>query len=292
MVHWEGVTEFVAVAETGGFTAASMQLGSSVAHVSRMVAKLEQRLDIRLLNRTTRKVSLTDEGAIYYRHCREVLNGLLEAEQELLNRKQKPCGLIKLTAPVTYGEQYILPLLNDFMQMYPGVEATVELTNQQLDLVEGGYDLAIRLGPLASSSLVARRLAIRRQHVCLSPAYKKKHGIPKSLEELREHNCLLGNHPYWRFHVDDKERNVKVTGSVTYNSGRGLLDAALKGIGVVQLPDYYVDEYVASGELLPVLEGMAPEAEGIWALYPQRRSLPMRVRKLIEFLAASLSEKR
>lgn len=144
-----------------------------MAHVSRMVAKLEQRLDIRLLNRTTRKVSLTDEGAIYYRHCREVLNGLLEAEQELLNRKQKPCGLIKLTAPVTYGEQYILPLLNDFMQMYPGVEATVELTNQQLDLVEGGYDLAIRLGPLASSSLVARRLAIRRQHVCLSPAYKK-----------------------------------------------------------------------------------------------------------------------
>ena len=153
------------------------------------ISALENRLNTKLFYRTTRKVSLTEEGNVYYQHCRQVLDGLEDAERAISNLRGTPQGLIKLTAPVTYGEKYIMPLVNDFMLQYPEVEVTIDFTNRQVDLVEGSFDLAIRLGRLTSSSMMAKRLTSRTMYVCASPAYLQKFGIPHSLSELRQHNC-------------------------------------------------------------------------------------------------------
>ncbi|MCC5809726.1 MAG: LysR family transcriptional regulator [Ectothiorhodospiraceae bacterium] len=290
MPAWEGISEFVAVVDCGSFTSAARRLDVSVAHVSRQLQALERRLDTRLLYRTTRKVSMTAEGELYYRHCRQVLSGLEEADQAIGNLKNTPRGQIKLTAPVTYGETYILPLVHEFMLLHPQVTVIAELTNQQVDLVEGGYDLAIRLGRLASSSMIAKRLASRTQHVCASPSYLDSHGTPHSLSELGRHNCLLGNHPYWRFQEEGRERTIRVHGSITSNSGNSLLDAALKSIGLVQLPNYYVAPHLGDGRLIEVLSQFREPEEGIWALYPQSRHLSPRIRMLVDFLAGRLGK--
>lgn len=288
MFLWEGVTEFVAVAETESFTAASKRLGISTAQVSRQVSALENRLNTKLFYRTTRKVSLTEEGNVYYQHCRQVLDGLEDAERAISNLRGTPQGLIKLTAPVTYGEKYIMPLVNDFMLQYPEVEVTIDMTNRQVDLVEGSFDLAIRLGRLTSSSMMAKRLTSRTMYVCASPEYLQKFGIPHSLSELRQHNCLIGNYDHWRFQESGKEKSIRVSGTLNCNSGYGLRDAVIKGIGLAQLPDYYIDKDLESGAIVPVLTNYQEPDEGIWALYPHNRHLSPKVRMLVDYLAEQL----
>lgn len=199
MYRWEGVNEFVAVAETESFTRAASRLGVSTAQVSRQVSSLEARLSTRLFYRTTRRVSATEAGQIYYQHCRQVLDALEQAERSITNMQLVPRGRLRLTAPVTYGEKSIAPLVNDFVARYPELDVEMNLTNQTLDLVAEGYDLAVRLGKLEDSSLMARRLASRTLYVCASPAYLSAHGTPHSLSELEHHNCLQGNLDYWRF---------------------------------------------------------------------------------------------
>ncbi|OBU22507.1 LysR substrate-binding domain-containing protein [Photobacterium aquimaris] len=288
MFLWEGVTEFVAVAETESFTAASKRLGISTAQVSRQVSALENRLNTKLFYRTTRKVSLTEEGNVYYQHCRQVLDGLEDAERAISNLRGKPQGLIKLTAPVTYGEKYIMPLVNDFMLQYPEVEVAIDMTNRQVDLVEGSFDLAIRLGRLTSSSMMAKRLTSRTMYVCASPAYLQKFGIPHSLSELRQHNCLIGNYDHWRFQESGKEKSIRVSGTLNCNSGYGLRDAVIKGIGLAQLPDYYIDKDLESGAIVPILTNYQEPDEGIWAIYPHNRHLSPKVRMLVDYLAEQL----
>lgn len=289
MSIWEGVSEFVSVAEMGSFTQAAHKLDVSVAQVSRLISQLEQRLSTKLLYRTTRKVSLTAEGEIYYQHCRQVLNGLKEAERALGNLKDTPQGSIKLTAPVMYGETFIQPIIHDFMLKHPAIDVVSDLTNQQMDLIEGGYDLAIRLGKLKDSSLMAKPISQRHYRVCASPEYLIHHGTPHSLTEIGQHNCLMGQHSYWRFEDNKKERTIKVTGNLSCNSGYGLVDAALKGIGIVQLPNYYVDQYLQSGQLVEVLTQYKIKPETIWAIYPNNRHLSAKIRQLIEFLIERLN---
>ncbi len=290
MVNWEGVNEFVAVAEAESFTKASKRLGISTAQVSRQVSALETRLATKLFYRTTRKVSVTEVGQIYYQHCRQVLDGLEEAERAITNLQSTPKGKLKLTAPVTYGERSIAPLINDFVAKYPELNVKLHLTNQKLDLVDEGYDLAIRLGQLDDSSMMAKRLGSRTQHVCASPAYLSRYGLPHSLSELEQHNCLQGTLDYWRFQENGKPCNIRVTGSVSCNSGRALLDAALKGIGLAQLPGYYVESYIESGTLISLLAQYREPDDGIWALYPHNRHLSPKVRMLLEFLAETLGK--
>ncbi|PCI53468.1 MAG: LysR family transcriptional regulator [Gammaproteobacteria bacterium] len=288
-MQWEGISEFVNVAETESFTHASKKLAISTAQVSRQVNALEQRLNIKLFYRTTRKVSLTEEGRIFYQHCRGVLDGLDAAERAVTNLQSKPQGKIKLTAPITYGEQHILPLINDFMMQYTDIEVTAYLSNQQLDLVDEGFDLAIRLGKLSDSSMMAKKLAERTNHVCASPAYLDKYGIPHSLSELNKHSCLLGTRDYWHFSDGGKEKNLRVAGKLRYNSGFGLVDAALKGLGIVQLPDYYLKEHLEKGSLITLLDNYKVPDEGIWAIYPQNRHLSSKIRLLVDYLLAHLS---
>ncbi|WP_417531676.1 LysR substrate-binding domain-containing protein [Marinobacter lipolyticus] len=288
MYHWEGVNEFVAVAETENFTRAAKRLGISTAQVSRQVSALEARLSTRLFYRTTRRVSATEAGEIYYQHCRQVLDALEQAERSITNMQLVPRGRLRLTAPVTYGEKSIAPLVNDFVLRYPELDVEMNLTNQTLDLVAEGYDLAVRLGKLEDSSLMARRLASRTLYVCASPAYLSIHGTPHSLSELEHHNCLQGNLDYWRFQDAGKPRNIRVSGNVRCDSGRALLDAALKGIGIVQLPDYYVQPALESGALLPLLTHHQEDDDGIWAVYPHNRHLSPKVRMLLDYFSESL----
>jgi len=288
MMQWEGISEFVYVAESESFTKASKKLAISTAQVSRQVNALEKRLNIKLFYRTTRQVSLTEEGRVFYQHCRGVLDGLEAAERAITNLQSKPQGKIKLTAPVTYGEQQILPLVNDFIKKHNDIEVTAYLSNQQLDLVDEGFDLAIRLGKLSDSSMMAKKLAERTNYVCASPAYLNKYGIPHSLSELDKHSCLLGTRDYWHFSIAGKEKSLRVAGKVRYNSGSGLVDAALKGLGVIQLPGYYIDDHLKSGTLITLLDNYRVADEGIWAVYPQNRHLSPKIRLLVDYLSEHL----
>ena len=284
-MKWEGISEFVHVAETESFTQASKKMLISTAQVSRQVSALETRLNIKLFYRTTRKVSLTEEGRVFYQHCRGILDGLDEAERAITNLQIKPQGKIKLTAPVTFGEQKILPLVNDFMKQYQDVEVTAYLSNKKFDLVEEGYDLAIRLGKLSDSTMMAKKLGKRTNYLCASPEYLEKQSTPHSLSELNKHSCLSGTLDYWRFIDSGRERNLRVNGRLRYNSGVSLTDAALKGLGIVQLPDYYVQQYLKSGELVSILNDFREPDGGIWALYPQNRHLSPKIRLLVDYLA-------
>jgi len=288
MQRWEGVNEFVAVAETESFTRAAKRLDVSTAHVSRQISALEDRLSTRLFYRTTRRVSTTEAGQIYYQHCRQILDALEQAERSMTNMQLVPQGRLRLTAPVTYGEKSIAPLVNDFVLRYPELDVEMKLTNQQLDLVAEGYDLAVRLGKLDDSSLMARRLASRTLYVCASPAYLAVHGTPHSLSELERHNCLQGNLGYWRFQDAGHPRNVRIRGNVRCDSGRALLDAALKGVGIVQLPDYYVGPALDAGALIPLLTHYQEDDDGIWAVYPHNRHLSPKVRMLLDYFVDSL----
>lgn len=288
MFDWEGVSEFVAVAETESFTAAAKRLEISTAQVSRQVSALEKRLETKLFHRTTRKVSVTEVGNIYYRHCRLALDGLEEAQRAITDLQRIPKGKLHVTAPVTYGENPIASLINNFVLKYPDLDVRLHLTNQKLNLVDEGFDLAIRLGKLEDSTMIAKRLASRTQYVCASPTYLTKFGVPHSLSELDHHNCLQGTLEYWHFQEQGKVRNIRVKGNIKCNSGRALVDAALKGIGIVQLPDYYVLPSIKSGALVSLLEQNSESDEAVWALYPHNRHLSSKVRLLIDYLSQEL----
>mgnify|MGYP000356439483 CR=1 FL=1 len=291
MVQWQGISEFVAVAESESFTGAAKRLTLSTAQVSRQISALEARLSIKLFYRTTRKVSLTQEGELFYRQCRAVLDALEAAERDITNLQQTPHGNIKLTAPVTYGEQEILPLINDFLRQYPDIRVNAFLTNQNLDLIEQGYDLAIRIGKLENSSLRAKKLTRRTNYVCASPAYLERCGTPRSLSALAGHNCLLGTLDHWRFWQNGQEKNIRVKGNIRYNSGTALVDAALKGMGLVKLPHYYLQQHLESGQLVTVLDDFRQQEEVIWGVYPDNRHLSPKIRLLLDFLAEKLAGK-
>lgn len=288
-MKWQGINEFVAVAEKQSFSLAAKNLNISTAQVSRQITALEKRLQIKLFYRTTRKVSLTQEAQLFYQHCRRLLDDLDTAEQAITNLQSHPQGKIKLTAPMTYGEQKILPLVNDFVALYNDIEVTTELTSHRIDLIEGGFDMAIRMGQLQDSSLIARKLTQRATYVCASANYLQKHGQVDSISDLKNHNCLLGTHDAWHFLEQGKSRSIKVSGSIRCNSGIGLVDAALKDIGIVQMSDYYLQPYIKSGQLIPILEQFREPDGIIWAVYPQNRYLSPKIRLLIDYLAEHLN---
>lgn len=288
MLSWEGVCEFVAVAETESFTLAAKRLSISTAQVSRQITALEARLAAKLFYRTTRKVSVTEVGKIYYQHCRQILDGLDEAERAITDLHSTPRGHLKLTAPNTYGERTIAPLINNFIARYPELNVQLQLSNKPLDLVDEGFDLGIRLGHLEDSSMMAKQLSSRKLHVCASPEYIQRHGLPSQLSDLEHHNCLLGTKDYWQFYDQGKRRSLRVKGNLRCNSGQALTDAALKSIGIVQLPDYYVRPYIQQELLVNLFEEYI-DSDGIWAIYPHNRHLSPKVRMLVDYLAEQLA---
>jgi len=288
MHRWEGLDEFVAVAETGQFTAAAERLGVSSSHVSRQVARLEERLQTRLLYRNTRKVTLSEAGQTFLQHCRRLQDAREEALRAVSDLSAEPKGLLRMTCAVAYGERFVVPLVNEFMAQFPQLRVEIELSNRQLDLLHEGFDLAIRLGRLSDSRLVATRLAPRVMYLCATPEYLARHGTPQGIGELAQHNCLEGSSDQWSFLEDGRETQHRVQGNWRCNSGQAVLDAALRGFGLCQLPDYYVLEHLRNGSLISLLEAHQPPNTGVWALYPQQRHLSPKVRQLVDHLKQGL----
>ncbi|WP_213876858.1 LysR family transcriptional regulator [Pseudomonas sp. dw_358] len=287
--RWEGIDEFVAVAESNQFTAAAERLGVSSSHISRQVARLEERLQTRLLYRSTRRVTLTEAGQTFLHHCQRLQDSREEALRAISDLGGEPKGLLRMTCAVAYGERFIVPLVTRFMTLYPQLRVDIELSNRPLDLLHEGMDLAIRLGRLQESRLVAARLAPRRLYLCASPAYLERYGRPHSLSELARHNCLVGSSDLWQLVQDGRDATHRVQGNWRCNSGQSVLEAALAGVGLCQLPDYYVLEHLHSGALVSLLEGHQPPDTAVWGLYPQQRHLSPKVRKLVDYLREGLA---
>lgn len=284
MKDWQGISEFVATAETQSFSAAARKLNVSVAQISRNIAALENRLQMQLLYRSTRRISLTDEGQLYLPHCQHLVRSLREANQLIQQRKDQPQGLIRVTAPVYFGEQMVSPLLNDFVKLYPDIRLELNLINEQVDLIEGSYDLAIRLGHIGNPRLRARRLGNRRHFVVGALNYFAQYGKPKSIAELADHRCFTGTIRQWRFQVNNKPQILTPESVIHCNNGSTLRDAALKGLGLAMLPDYYVLDDLAEGRLEEVLAEYRQPDDGIWALYPESRQQVPKVRMLLDYL--------
>lgn len=291
MVGQEGLREFVAVVEQGSFTAAARQLDVSTSFISRQVTRLEDRLGVRLLQRTTRKVHLTEMGQVYYERSREILDQLESLESEMTEFQEKPKGLLRITAAGEYAERFVAPAIAKFVSKYPGVSIYLDATMKVVDIIDEGFDIAIRMSALSDSSLIARKIEKRRLMVCASPSYLKQRGRPKTPDDLRTHNCLVFPEMPWRFKYPDRIQEVKVRGSWTSSNGRVLVAAAREGIGLVRFSEYYLSEALREGELEIVLEEYEVDDAATWIIYPNRRHLPTRVRYLVEFLLEELPGK-
>lgn len=285
MGSWDGIDSFIAVCETGGFSAAATRLGVSTSHVSREVARLEDRLQVRLLYRTTRRVSLTDAGRAFLERCQRLVEERDETFAAISESDGAPRGHLRLTCSIAYGERFIVPLVNRFLCDHPQISVSIDLTNRLVDLVGEGFDLAVRTGAsLNDSRLIAVRMASRRRHLCAAPAYLERHGAPRNLGELSAHACLMGTADLWLFSEDGRLVEFRPTGVWRCNSGFAVLDAALQGLGLCQLPDFYVGAALTKGTLTSLLGDNRPPDEGIWAVYPHRRHLSPKVSLLINYL--------
>ena len=289
MSRWDGIDEFVAVAEAESFSRAALRLGLSTSGVSREVARLEDRLQTRLLYRTTRQVSLTDAGRLFLARCRVLIQERDAAMQLVGEDEGELKGQLRMTCSSAYGERFVVPAVNAFALAHPRLSLDIALDDGVRDLVSDGFDLAIRFGRLGDSRLIAKRLASRTRRLCASPAYLDKAGAPGTLAEIADHACVVGASETWLFSDGGVETAVRPRGRWRCNSGQAVLDAALSGLGLCQLPNFYVDEPVRTGALVPLLEDHRPADEGVWAVYPHLRHLPAKVRLLVEHLEAALN---
>ena len=283
-MNWRGVDEAVAVAETGSFTVAADMLNTTVASVSRRISELEDRLGVKLFTRTTRQVSLNPDGETYLAHCRDALRMLHAAEDELTDRQAGLTGQIRMTAAVEFGERVIAPAIATFQLLHPEVSIDLDLSNDRFDLIGGKYNLAVRLGEFPDSSLIARKIGERRLLACASPDYLERYGQPDVPADLRNHNCLRGSARQWRFQDNGVPKRQQIGGRSRCNSGVAITGMVLRGLGIAQLPDYYVEQHFEDNKLIPILSDFQPEPEGIWIVRPDNRFVPRRVREFIKVL--------
>lgn len=282
---------FVRVAESRSFSEAARRLRSSKSLVSRQVAALEAELGVRLFHRTTRSLSLTEEGRGYHAQIARILAEIEEANLSVSQAQAAPRGRLRVSAPMSFGILHLAPAIRDFLARYPEVELDLSLNDRYVDVVDEGFDVAIRIGRLADSSLVARRLASNRMILCASPGYVTQHGAPKDPDELKRHQCLCYSTnsltPEWVFaRTDGTPWPVQIDGPLHANNGDVLRCAALQGLGVVYLPSFIVGQDVQAATLVSLLPEFIPTDTAIHAVYPHTRHLSPKVRAFIDFLAA------
>jgi DNA-binding transcriptional LysR family regulator len=280
---------FNAVVDAGSFVKAADALDMSKAAVSRYVVDMETRLGVRLLHRTTRRLSLTEEGQVFYDRSKELLAELDEAEAEITSRSEAASGLLRVNAPVTFGILHLAPLWGVFKALNPKVTLDITLADRVVDLVEEGYDVAIRIAALESSSLVSKRLATTRMVLCASPQYLKQHGTPKHPSELARHEVIsytyLSTRDEWRFDGPIGPVSVKTMPAIHTNSGDTCRAAALAHQGVILQPTFLVGKDLAEGRLVELMPEFRSIEFGIYAVYPTRKHVSAKVRTLIDFLA-------
>lgn len=279
---------FVAVVEAESFTRAAAKLGLTKSAVSRRVSDLEEELGVQLLHRTTRSLSLTEAGERYLEHARTALSEAIAAEDAATELQRVPRGRLRINAPMSFGRLHVAPAIPDFLKRYPDIHVDMTMEDRVVDLIEGRYDLAIRVGTLPDSTLVARKLAPSSTVLCASPEYVKKHGEPQTPEELLDHNCLLyayfSEANEWTFVRDTERTSIRVSGSYQVNNSEALRDAVMQGSGVSRIPTFIVGPDIAKGDLVRLLDDYVMPSQDIYAVWPERRHLPTKVRVFIDYL--------
>lgn len=288
-----GIAVFAAVVEAGSFTKAGERLNLSKSAVSKQITRLEERLGAQLLNRTTRRLNLTEVGQAFYERCRRIVSEAEEAELAVTRLQVDPRGILRLSAPVSFGVEHLGRALPDFMARHPEVQIDMECADRMVDLLEEGFDMAVRIGRLADSSLIAKRIATGRRAVLASPAYWAEHGRPSHPKDLAGHRCLtyayLQSHQNWEFRDPETGKPFTVTvptGPMHANNGHVLAEAAIGGRGVVLSPTFICGAALRDGRLEAALEEYEAEPIGLYAVYPPSRHLSAKVRAFIDFLAA------
>lgn len=279
---------FVRVAETQSFSAIARERNIGQSTVSKQIAALEDHLGTRLLNRSTRLVTLTEQGAQYFESCKAILDAVAEAEAGLTHKQMAPNGLLRMACPASFGVHEIAPLLPSFQEKYPNLEIELVMSDHFVDLVEEGVDLAIRIGDLIDSALIAKRLGATRRMLVASPDYLARAGTPLDLKDLQNHNCLV-NTGYatvnrWQFIGPDGPASVKVRGQLKANHSEALAQALIQGAGIGLLPVWLVSQGLNAGKLAQVLPQYSPRPLPINALYPPGRFIPMKVRYTVDML--------
>lgn len=287
----QGIEIFVAVVEEGSFTAAAERLGLSKSAASKHVSALEDRLGARLLNRTTRRLSLTEVGRAYFERCRTVLEEIEAAERSVTDLSDTPRGTLRINAPMSFGVKHLAPALAEFQGVYPDLRTDVSLNDRQVDLIDEGYDLAIRIAELPDSSLIARRLSSCRRITCASPEYLVQHGRPEHPRDLASHRLLaysyLANPRELRYSVEGEDFHVELDDcSASANNGDFLASMAAAGLGILMTPSFIVGDHIRDGRLVPILCDFEAEPIAIYAIYPHSRHLSVKVRLFIDYLSS------
>ncbi|MFC1236474.1 LysR family transcriptional regulator [Vibrio sp. F74] len=278
---------FVRLAATNNISQAGQELGLSPAVASSHVNKLEEGLGVRLVHRTTRKVSLTEEGIDFLPHAEEVLATIEAARASIGVGNILPQGTLRITAPASFGRMHLLPALKEFLALHPRLSIDLRLTDSIVDLVEGGFDIAIRNAELKDSSLIARKLASDKRIICASPEYLANYGQPESPEDLNNHQCIkLMGLENWLFDTPDGELNIKTKGNLRTDHGEAVRDACVHGLGIALTATWCVNKQLESGELIQILKDYPLASDSaIWAVYPSSRLLAPKVRAFIDYFA-------
>lgn len=284
------IAAFVAVVKAGSLTAATNSLGLTRSAVGKSIARLETQLGLRLLNRTTRKLSLTDEGALVYERWRQILDELEDVDATMASRRNQPTGTLKLLMPPSLGRRHVLPVLNAYLDQWPTVRAELWFTDRFVDLVEDGFDVAIRIGaPKEDSMMLTRTVAWQQYTVCASPEYLARRGTPQTPQDLAGHDTIMyliaeQSRP-WRLQIDNVPYAYDGPGRLTIDSYEVMRDSAQAGFGLTYLPNYIVDDELRAGKLVEVLHAHRPPPDPIRLVYPSRRHLAPRTRAFIDLLA-------
>jgi len=287
--HASEMAAFVRVVDSKGFSAASAGLGLTPSAVSKLVTRLETRLGVRLLQRTTRALNLTAEGEVFYAAARRILAEIATLENQISGQGSTPQGLLRVTTSLAFSTHQLTPVLPEFLARYPQVRLELLPTDRVVDMVEEGMDVALRIGRLADTSFMARKIGEDRRLLCAAPSYLARHGTPSRPEDLARHDCILSRERAalnrWQFRIDGVIRTIDVTGRLAVDEGELQMQLALQGLGIVRLTRLTVAQAVRSGALVPVLgEFSADDPVGIHAVYPHRRHLAPRVTAFVNFL--------
>lgn len=292
MNPFEDMRLFCQVMESGSFTAAAEKLGLSKQFVSRRLIQLEDRLGVRLLNRSTRRLDVTPLGQSYYESALRLLSEVEQVEQGIAGQNSEPRGTIRLSAPLSFAMAHLGCLLPAFLQRYRQVSVEVDLSDRSVDLIGEGYDLVLRIGILEDSTLIARRIASVQRVYCASPEYLALRGTPRKPDDLVDHDCLPyghGRQVQWRFQNKGKLQSLNVSGRMRVNNGELLRDTAIAGLGITYLPTFIVADALKDGRLVTLLEDFAPDALTLSAVYPQHRQSSRPVQALVDFLRERLA---
>lgn len=287
MSSWNGIDEFIAVATTSSFTRAAKVVGMSPTHVSRSILALEQRIQAQLFHRTTRTVRLTDTGRVFFERCARIAQERDEAIA-LIGEQGAPQGELRVTCSTAMGERFVAPIIRRFAMPHPKLNVRIDLSNRVVDLVGEGYDLGIRTGTVADPRLIAVRVASRTFYTCAAPDYLTRAGTPHSVADLANHECIAGTSGTWHFRDGGDEQLFTPQGRFRCNSGQAVIEACISGLGICQLPDFYISPYLKHGMVVRILEDVQPDDEPIWAVYPQRRHLLPKIQQVIDCLRHEL----